>query len=237
MKKYQMVICLFVFMVVSSVNAMTIAALNDKITSNQKITIIDIRSTEQYQKSHIPAAINIPARLCPYKRLPRFGQVVVYGDGLNQTILKEAVSALDRKEGIKAEPLEGGFSKWIANNYSTTVNSGMTREELPYITYPDFENMVISHSDILLLDIRKHKNRNRSLTELNHRYPNIPVVYSPFYHNRKRLKSGNSLYVIIDNGDGAAEQMAHQMKSAGLKHFVILTGGDQSFHTPISQSQ
>jgi len=236
MIKVQLFICFFVLMMIHSANAMTLSSLNDRISSNQKITIIDIRSTEQYQKSHIPGAINIPARLCPYKRLPRFGHVVVYGDGLNQAVLKQAVSELDKKDGIWAEALDGGFSEWKANNYSITVKSGMIREELPYITFEDFENMVNSRSDILLLDIRNQKNRSRSVSDLKHRYPNIPVVHSPFC-NKKRLKQSQSLFVLIDRGDGASEQMAHKMKSAGIKHFVILTGGEQSFHSPTSQAQ
>jgi rhodanese-related sulfurtransferase len=227
--KFQYVIYIFVLLAIHSANAMTLSSLNDRIINNQKITIIDIRSTEQYQKSHIPGAINIPARLCPYKKLPGLEHVVVYGDGLNQETLRKAVSALDNKEGIRAEALEGGFLQWKASNYPITKTSGMMREEFPYITFLDFENMVNTRTDILLLDIRNQENRSRSLSDIQNRYPNIPVVHSPFRDNR--LKRHQSLFVLIDSGDGASEQMAHRMKSAGIKHFVILTGGELSFHS------
>jgi len=228
--KFQLMIYIFGVLVVHyAANAMTLSSLNEKITANQKITIIDIRSTGQYQKSHIPGAINIPARLCPYKKLPRLEHVVVYGDGLNQKTLHQAVSALDKKEGIRAEALDGGFSQWKANNYPITKSPGMTREELPYITFHDFENMITSRTDILLLDIRNQAHSSRFMSDLQYRYPNIPVVHSPFRVNQKQMKQSHPLFVVIDSGDGASEQMAHRMKSAGIKHFVILTGGEQSF--------
>ena len=237
MKRYPLLILMIVLIVSQSANAMTCSSLNDKIISNQKLAIIDIRSTEQYQKSHIPGAINVPARLCPHKRLPRFGQVVVYGDGLNETILKQAVYVLNQKDGIRAVALKGGFSQWKASNYSITENTGMLREELPYITFQDFEKMVKTQSGILLLDIRSQKDRSRSISDLIHRYPNLRVMSSPFKKDRQRLKSSQDLFVLIDSCDGASEKMAHQMKSAGIKHFVILTGGEQSFLFPKSQNQ
>jgi rhodanese-related sulfurtransferase len=232
--KYQVFTLFVMLIMIHCVNAMTIASLNDRISSNDRITIIDIRSTEHYQKSHIPGAISIPASLCANKKLPQFGHVVVYGDGLNQLILKQAVSALNKKEGIRAEALEDGFSQWTANNYPITVQSGMIREELPYITLHDFEKIVKLRTDILLLDIRNQKHRKRSMSDLQQRYPNIPVVASPFSQNQKRVQPDQLLFVLIDSGDGASEKMAHRMKSAGMKHFVILTGGEQSFHSPTS---
>jgi len=234
--KYQIIIYSFAMIMVHCANAMTIALLNDRVLSNVKITIIDIRSIQAYQKSHIPGAINIPARLCLHKRLPQFGHVVVYGDGLNQAILKQAVFELNQKNGIQAEALEGGFSQWKANNYPITVQSRMIEAELPYITLHDFEKMITSRSDILLLDIRNQANLTRSNSDLHQRYPNIPIVESPFSIQEKRIQPDQPLFVLIDSGDGTSEKMAHQMKSTGIKHFVILTGGELSFHSPMPQS-
>jgi hypothetical protein len=34
-------------------------------------------------------------------------------------------------------------------------------------------------------------------------------------------------YVIIDNGDGQGEKLAHRLFAAGIKRVAILTGGEQ----------
>ena len=39
-------------------------------------------------------------------------------------------------------------------------------------------------------------------------------------HHRK-------LYVLIDDGDGEAEKVAHRLKAAGIRRLVILAGGEQ----------
>jgi 3-mercaptopyruvate sulfurtransferase SseA len=46
----------------------------------------------------------------------------------------------------------------------------------------------------------------------------------------KGTRSGR-LYVLIDDGDGTAEEAAHRLKAAGIRRVVILAGGEEALRT------
>jgi len=217
-------------LITSPAFAITPHMLNEWIDNQKPVTIIDIRSTDQYQQSHIPGAINIPALICSSKKLPQLGTVVVYSDGLDSKTDNQAINALNQKKGIQAELLIGGRSAWVANHYSVTGKAGMAREHLPYITYLQFEKMIASPSNITLLDIREpsQQKKNLNVTDLHKQYPDIRTIHSPFGHDQKKSTNTEPLMVLIDNADGRSEKMAHQMKAAGIQRFVILAGGEQT---------
>ncbi len=60
-----------------SASARPVAGLQKRLAGTDKITVIDIRSPLAYRQAHIPGAINIPAAVCPLKKLPPLGQVVL----------------------------------------------------------------------------------------------------------------------------------------------------------------
>jgi 3-mercaptopyruvate sulfurtransferase SseA len=39
------------------------------------------------------------------------------------------------------------------------------------------------------------------------------------------------LFVLIDDGDGTAEEAAHRLKAAGIRRVVILAGGEEALRT------
>jgi len=214
----------------SSAFAITPGILNEWLETQKEITIIDIRSTDQYQQSHIPGAINIPALICFSKKIPPLGHVVVYSDGLDSAMEIKALDELNQKQGIQAELLLGGFTGWINNQYSVTGHAGMIRERLPYVNYQQFEKIVSNSSDVLFLDIRNvsQHTKNSTQTDLQRLYPNIQTIHSPFGNHQKKENYKDKLMVLIDNADGRSEKMAHTMKAAGIKRFVILTGGEKT---------
>jgi rhodanese-related sulfurtransferase len=97
--------------------AVTPRQLNKMMAQGDKVTIIDVRSTGMYRQGHIQGAINIPASVIAKKRLPPIGKVVVCGDGVREDLSRQAVEALNRKRGIEAEMLQGGFAAWEALNH------------------------------------------------------------------------------------------------------------------------
>lgn len=203
-------------------------------------TIIDVRATGMYTQGHVPNAINIPASLCAQKTLPRLGRVIVYGDGFGNAE-KEAVEALNAKPGIQAELLEGGYSAWEAAQGATTADRGLNPEKLQYVTYQQLQETT---SEVLLVDLRKEpepkgisaaavgaSSKPSSLTDLSKAFPGKPITKSPHrpppqLGAKSVNRSSGPIMVLIDNGDGTAQETARVLRAQGNTRIVILAGGE-----------
>lgn len=215
--------------------AMDVNDLAARLAAGEKITVIDVRSAEFYQREHIPQAINVPAALCRERQLPPLGRVVVYDQGLGQTNAAYAATVLSQKPGITAEVLQGGFAAWQTIKRETAGRRGAAREEVPYISYQNLKSTTAP--DVMLVDLRaddpprakKSAAADAPLTDLSAEFPKLPVVRSPFEVVR-RVKADSStppLLVLIDRGNGKAEATARALRANGMMRFVILAGGEE----------
>lgn len=228
------------------------------LESYEQVTIIDIRHTARYKEAHIQGAINIPSAVIAGKRLPPFGKVVVCGDGIRTDQTVDAVSALNAREGIEADMLEGGFAAWEALNLPTTRKSGLGRKRLHYLSYQELERAARVNKNIILVDLRTGSTQNQRSyvssqsengpaaeavpTNLNTRYPELSTIK---LSTNQRAGSGASdvslqqlqkrsgahhlyLYVLIDDGDGCSETVAGRMAAAGIRRVAVLTGGERT---------
>jgi rhodanese-related sulfurtransferase len=217
----------------------TPAELEQRLARGEKITVIDVRSTSLFQRGHIANAINIPVALVPAKQLPPIGTVVVYDGGLGLDETTEAVAALNRKPGIRAEAMAGGFAAWEDGRGSSTRSSGVQAEELPMITYDDLKKA--QSQQVILVDLRKRPAQPLQraateapippLTDLQQVFPKVgAVTRSPFDlpQQRQGADAVPPLLVLIDNGNGAdAQAMARTLRANGARRVVILAGGEE----------
>lgn len=208
--------------------------VRQRLATGERITFLDVRPTALYKVSHIPNAINVPATLVPQKQLPPLGHVIVYDGGLGPDTAQSAAAALRLKKGISAEVLQGGFAAWEESGSSTTRPPGMTREELPMISYAQLKQT--APGDLLLIDLREPhrvaagKPPEPPLTDLTAEFPGVRVAQAlPQGPSGKAISSGSRpqpLLVLIDNGNGAAERVARALKASGSRRFAILAGGE-----------
>jgi rhodanese-related sulfurtransferase len=207
--------------------ALSPADLKREMDKRGRFTIVDVRSTDLYAQGHIPGAINIPAALCETKHLPPLGRVIVYDAGLGTDLATGAAKALSAKPGIKAEVLEGGFSSWEAVTKQTTRGKGVEREMLPMATYQQVKTN--STDDVVLVDLRKNlvPGKSMSKAELLAEFPQARVTDSPFGVKAKSATGPSPLLVLVDAGEGTAEEMARTLRANGMTRFVILAGGEE----------
>lgn len=213
------------------------------LDAGQKITFIDVRPTAVFKEGHVPGALNVPALLVPQKQLPPLGQVIVYDEGLGKDSATEAAAALNQKPGVTARVMEGGFASWEAQRSATTKGGGLKPEDLPLISYSDLAN--VQGDDVVLVDLRKEPKQVRQadndpnfvppapLTDLKQEFGKVRgITKSPFDVPQSRQSVSGSatapLLVLIDSGDGAAQQTARALKANGVTRFVILAGGEQT---------
>lgn len=219
----------------------TVAHLQQQLAGGAKIVLVDVRTPASFAEGHLPGAINIPASLCPQKRLAPLGQIVVYADGLgreSRDSVQAAAAALAQKPGISVDILEGGIAAWEAAHGLTTRGQGVRREKLNYITYAQLK--ANQPSDVSLVDLRKPDAHPAAsspatlaadpepLTDLSREFPGMALAKSAA---DKALSPGGGaprLIVLIDSADGSAEAAARLLKGVGARRYAILAGGELS---------
>ena len=222
----------------SCAHAVSPARLQADLAKGAKVTIIDVRSTELYQRGHIPGAINIPAAVCHAKKLPPLGRVVAYDGGIGDNLVGAALAALNSKPGIKAEILEGGFAAWEAQRLPDTKGRGTDDQFLPMVTYQQVKTNAID--ELVLVDLRKPAPPAKDgaadakaapLSDLHAAFPQARIEKSAFsVGSMKKSPSGETvapLLILIDNGDGSALTTARALRANGVTRFAILAGGEQ----------
>lgn len=228
---------------VSQGGGATVAELQQRLADGKAVTIIDVRPNELYRNGHIDGAINIPANLLPSKKLPVLGPVIVCAEGLGRDKVEDAVSCLNKKNGIQAEALDGGFAAWETAQGSNTRAMGLQPENLVRITYDQLKSTRLN--EVVLVDLRRNNIAQRQsansasniteapLTDLSKEFPGAQISPSPFSIPTTKQSSntrGQSapLLVLIDTGNGAAEETARSLKANGYHRVVILAGGEQT---------
>jgi rhodanese-related sulfurtransferase len=212
--------------------AITVAALQAELASGNKVTVIDLRPTSLFARSHIPGAINIPASLCPLKNLPPLGKVIAYDDGLGPrgaADFQTAVAALAKKPGITVDILSGGYAAWQSAHGLTTIGQGMKPERFNYITYSELQ--AADPGDVIMVDLRKLNKEvlknSSSLSDLSKEFPGKRVASSAL-PEAKAVGDAVPLIVLIDSADGSAEASARLLKARDVRRYAILVGGELS---------
>lgn len=235
-------LCLCACLTAIAAHAISPAEVKQKLQAGEKITFVDLRSRSRFQAGHIPNAINIPAVVVAEKQLPSLGLVVAYDDGLGPDTAGAAVASLNARPGITALAMEGGFAAWESyGSAESTRAAGLSAEELPVITYQDL--LKAQSNNVVLVDLRNsHAQQKtagakaapgRPMTDLASEFPRAKVVRSPDAASgpvaARAAAPGQvpPLLVLIDNGDGAAQEMARKLKAGGNARFVILAGGEE----------
>jgi len=222
--------------------ALTASELGALLEEESSITLIDIRDVSFFKRGHLPNAIHISARILPLKKLPPLGRVIIYGQGLGLEDMEEAQQFLNEKPGITAEILEGGYAAWEMSKGSTTQALGIQEEVENVISYQHL--MGLHAADAVLVDLRTPVPLARQgvgeetvppLVALEEKFPGKPVVNSPFDVAgvpgsgmlARQSDQPLPLMVLIDDGNGKAQEMARVLRANGVQRVVILAGGER----------
>jgi len=233
-------ICLLVSSVITSAHAVSVDELNDMLNAGGKpVTIIDIRVNSSYQKGHILNAINIPASIIERKQLPPLGDIYVYGDGIDEEQLDNAVAALNDKPGINAQAVEGGYTAWVSRHSAVTREQEMDVRQVRNLTYNKLKRMTSRSNKPVLVDLRAGEN----LEQLQEHFPGTRVIDARTGSHRdsdnvidRRLlasipRGNRERLILIDDGDGIAEKVSDKLHAAGVRRVAILAGGEETLRT------
>lgn len=241
-RKGILVVLGWIGVVASPGHAISVEELRMLRDRGERVVIVDVRSTAEFEAGHVQGAIHVPARVIPRKRLPPFGRVIVVGDGIDVATAEAAAGALNEKTGIRAEVLRGGYLAWSGAGGSGSRAPGLYGPGVPHIGYAHLARAAVENPDLVLVDLRMGESR----TPLGALFPGVSVISPPEAARRSdtdgelRLRSlfadagptGASLYVLIDDGDGrTAEPVARRLGGAGFGRVAILAGGEQALQS------
>ncbi len=227
-----------------AVTGMSPAELAERLESASPPLVVDIRDNPEYRRGHLPGAINIPGSVLFSRPLPRNREIVLYGDGLGRVLAADYADNL--RDGRTARTLRGGLAGWESAGLSITGASGLRTDSVPGITYQQLT--AAQGSGVTLVDLRREPSGPQAapleesgdepeLTDLAAAFPEARVVRSgetvPPHaalaagdQESAGEPSGDDLLVLIDRGDGRAEEKARQLRAAGNRRVVVLVGGE-----------
>lgn len=80
------------------------------------VTVLDVRSEDEYAAGHLPNALNIPLRDLArrLREIPKKREIVAYCRGPYCVLAFEAVALL-RRRGFKVRRLEDGYPEWAVS--------------------------------------------------------------------------------------------------------------------------
>ncbi|HIJ77987.1 MAG: rhodanese-like domain-containing protein [Desulfobulbaceae bacterium] len=141
-----------------------IVVASEKLVKTGNIILVDLRSKQEYENSHIPRAYNIPLSALPDSEddIPsiKSAPIVVYGS--NDAETEKAFKILKKMGAKKGSIWSGGMASWTANG--NTIASGPTPDEIAWkremgkeeVSVADFMNAIEGTAGKIVLDVRNN---------------------------------------------------------------------------------
>ncbi len=228
-------LCFFIVIFSSGANSLDVQELKSKIQAKEKLLMIDIRSVERYRMAHIPNSINIPAAVLNRKRIPFLGDVVIYGDGVNVGVTKDAFDYVALKPGLSAYILDGGYPAWSALESVVFSQKGLSVSQEMDLSYQRLVELSKNEVRPILIDLRMAEVKE-SLVD---HFP-LNKVFSVNKNSQNLIvdivakcpKDNKQLLVIIGNDPSFSNQVANKLHAAGVTLLAVLVGGEHAFTEP-----
>ncbi len=144
----------------SSAKQISSEDLFKKIQAKEPVNIIDVRSSDEFQKEHILDSQNIPADnfLANLEGLDKNKNYVIVDDG-NENISAILATNLAQKEFKNVYYLTGGFLSW-KNKLSPTISAGdpnsfTDQSKVNYLASDQLKEMTQTENNLYIIDVRK----------------------------------------------------------------------------------
>ncbi len=103
--------------------------LNALLSQNPAPAIVDVRGGHDFQKGHIPGAVNAAYSIIDKATLPKEGAVVLYCGNDKCPLSHLAAKTLETMGRKDIMVLEGGIDAWSAKGFAVETVSGLQRKK------------------------------------------------------------------------------------------------------------
>lgn len=194
--------------------------VRERIRSGDKVTLLDIRSFEDFMAEHAVGAINIPTdQISSSDKIAGNNVFVIIGKSEDDTEVSTAVSAL-RDNNFDPLVLAGGMYNWKYNG-GETVSFGnptsiLDQSKVNYLEIEKAKSIIDTNSSAFILDVR-----DKSAFDAGHikNATNIPLLE---IEQRRSELSRYPLILVFGLNEIQAFQGAVQVYDLTLnKPFVV----------------
>jgi len=146
--------------------SITAENLLQRINSEEKINLIDIRSSNEFKKEHLLDSINISIDVIK-ENIDKFEKNETYilidnSDSLE--VMNLVSSDFKEKNIVNTYYLKGGLSKWKENFYPTISegdpNSMVDQSKIKYINTDELKSLMENKKNLLIIDVRGKESYN-----------------------------------------------------------------------------
>ena len=98
------------------------------VKKTEKLTIVDVRGGYDFQKGHIPGAVNAPYNIVDKANLSKEGALVLYCGNDKCPLSHLAAKTLETAGYKDVQVLEGGIAAWIAKGFAVETANGVEKK-------------------------------------------------------------------------------------------------------------
>ena len=102
--------------------------LNEMLSQNPAPTVVDVRGGYDFQKGHIPGAINVGYNTIGKTDLPKDNMIVLYCGNDKCPLSHLAAKTLEPLGYTKLLVLEGGITAWMAKGFAIETAAGLQQK-------------------------------------------------------------------------------------------------------------
>jgi rhodanese-related sulfurtransferase len=196
--------------------------LKQKISSKEEITLLDIRSFNEYIKEHLIGAINVPAEeISSSNKLIGNNTIVIIGNDDQDSNIEKAALEI-KKINFSPVVLAGGISNW-KNKGGLTISFGdptsiVDQAKVTYLEIEKAKEALNENPEIVVIDVRDNSQFvNGHLKNAK----NIPIL--DIEKRKSELFATQNIFVLGSN-EIQAFQAAVQIYDLTLKKPVVVKG-------------
>jgi len=213
--------------------AVSVDSVLYKLKQKQKITLVDIRNPEEFEKVRIPGSINIPLHAVKTKNYLKLQPVVLVNNGYQYTLLEKECKNLKSK-GFKVKILKGGLNCWRQKG-APFAGDVFAQKELNKVSSRAFYQEK-NFGNQVVIDVSKKQN-----VETKRLLPH--AVHLPFSYKSKAKSSARfsgklnriakknpfiSVLIFNEHGNGY-EKVEKAIEKSGLNNVFYLKGGIKGY--------
>jgi rhodanese-related sulfurtransferase len=201
--------------------AISVEEVLNKIRQNQNITLVDVRSSEDFERLHIPGSINIRLFALKTKTHLKTAPLVLVNEGLRYTELENECRRL-LKWGFQVSILDGGLPAW--KRKGGQLAGDMLSLETMKIVAPQVFFREKNYENTLAVDISPI--RSKASAEILPYALHLPVLNGSdaLRAKLKRLLSDNKPFqsiVVFDETGEQYEKAGRILSEMGTEAFYL----------------